>query len=96
MPAFRAYRQRFGLEGIHIHDMVTYMAALYPELFTMKEVAGNVETIGELTRGMTVFDRRRVPDLPANMEVAYLIEKDAIIERTLSGLHLAAECEHKY
>ncbi len=93
MPAFRAYRQRFGLEGIHIHDMVTYMAAIHPELFTMKEVAGNVETIGDLTRGMTVFDRRRVPEWPSNMEVAYMIQKDEIIERTLEGLLYAAECE---
>ena len=95
MPAFRAYRQRFGLEGIHIHDMVTYIAATHPELFTMKEVAGNVETIGELTRGMTVFDRRRVPEWQPNMEVAYFIEKDEIIQRTLDGLHFAAEFEHK-
>ena len=92
MPAFRAYRQRFGLEGIHIHDMITYMAAIYPELFTAKEVAGNVETIGELTRGMTVFDRRRVPDWQPNMEAAYFIEKDKILERTLQGLQYAAEC----
>ena len=90
MPAFRAYRQCFGLEGIHIHDMITYMAAIHPELFTTKEVAGNVETIGELTRGMTVFDRRRVPDWPSNMEVAYFIEKDDVIQRTLDGLHHAS------
>ncbi|MDR1492795.1 MAG: nucleoside hydrolase [Planctomycetaceae bacterium] len=96
MPAFRAYRQRFGLEGIHIHDMVTYMAAIYSELFTMKEVAGNVETIGELTRGMTIFDRRRVPDWQANMEVAYFLQKDVVLERTLEGLKFAAEmCERK-
>ena len=92
MPAFRAYRQHFGLEGIHIHDMITYMAAIHPELFTMKEVAGNVETIGELTTGMTVFDRRRIPDWLPNMEVAYFIEKEKVIERTLQGLHYAAEC----
>jgi purine nucleosidase len=92
MPAFRAYRQRFGLEGIHIHDMITYMATIHPELFTTKEVAGNVETIGELTQGMTVFDRRRVPEWQSNMEVAYFIEKEEIIERILRGLHDAAEC----
>ena len=92
MPAFRAYRQRFGLEGIHIHDMVTYMAAIHPELFTTKEVAGNVETRGELTTGMTVFDRRRVPDWQSNMEVAYFIEKEELIEYMLQGLHDAAKC----
>ena len=93
MPAFRAYRQRFGLEGIHIHDMITYMAAIHPKLFTTKEVAGNVETIGQLTRGMTVFDRRRVPEWQSNMEVAFFIEKEEVVQRTLEGLHYAAECE---
>ena len=92
-PAFRAYRQRFGLEGIHIHDMVTYMAAIHPELITTKEIAGNVEIVGELTRGMTVFDRRRVPEWPSNMEIAYFIEKEEIIQRTLKGLHYAAGYE---
>jgi len=92
IPAFRAYRQRFGLEGIHIHDMITYMAAIHPELFTTKEVAGNVETLGELTTGMTVFDRRRVPDWQSNMEVAYFVEKDELIEYSLQGLHHAAKC----
>ena len=92
-PAFRAYRQRFGLEGIHIHDMITYMAAIHPDLFTTKEVAGNVETIGDLTRGMTVFDRRRVPEWQSNMEVAYFIEKEEVIRRTIEGLHYAAGCE---
>ena len=59
--AFRGYRQRFGIEGIHVHDTVTLMAVLYPELFTAQEMAGDVETMGELTTGMTVFDRRRIP-----------------------------------
>ena len=27
-PAFRAYRQQFGLEGIHVHDSVALMAAI--------------------------------------------------------------------
>ena len=93
MPAFRAYRQRFGLEGIHIHDMVTYMAAIHPELFTTKEIAGNVETIGELTRGMTVFDRRRIPEWQSNMEVAFFIEKEEVIQQTLEGLQYAASCK---
>ena len=90
MPAFRAYRQRFGLEGIHIHDIVTYIAAVHPELFSMKEACGKVETTGDLTRGMTVFDRRRVPEWGPNMEVATFIQKDDILTRVIGGLHHAA------
>jgi purine nucleosidase len=85
-PAFRGYRQEFGLEGIHVHDTVTLMAAIRPELFTTKPMAGDVETLGELTTGATVFDRRRVPAWRHNMEVAVDMQKEAVIEAILHGL----------
>jgi inosine-uridine nucleoside N-ribohydrolase len=85
-PAFRGYRQQLGQEGIHVHDTVTLMAALRPELFTMKPMAGDVETQGELTVGATVFDRRRTPAWRHNMEVAVDVQKDAVIEAILCGL----------
>ena len=85
-PVFRGYRQQFGLEGIHVHDTVTLMALLRPDLFTTKSMAGDVETQGELTVGATVFDRRRVPAWRHNMEVAVEMQKDAVIEAILSNL----------
>lgn len=85
--AFRGYRQQFGLEGIHVHDTVTLMAVLYPDLFTMKSMAGDVETQGELTLGATIFDRRRVPAWRHNMEVAMDMQKDAVIEAIIRGLN---------
>jgi purine nucleosidase len=85
-PVFRGYRQQFGLEGIHVHDTVTLMAAIHPELFTTKPMAGDVETQGELTFGATIFDRRRVPAWRHNMEVAVDMQKDAVIEAILRYL----------
>jgi len=85
-PVFRAYRQEFGLEGIHVHDTVTLMAAIYPELFKTEEMAGDVEIAGELTTGMTVFDRRRLPDWRHNMEVAMDMETEAVIAAILRGM----------
>jgi inosine-uridine nucleoside N-ribohydrolase len=85
-PVFRGYRQQFGLEGIHVHDTVTLMAAIHPELFTTKSMAGDVETQGELTLGATVFDRRRVPAWRHNMEVAVDVQKEALIEAILRDL----------
>lgn len=84
--AFRAYRQMLGLEGIHIHDAVAFIAALQPELFRTQEMAGDVETQGELTRGMTVFDRRPRRDWRFNMDVVVdldVSEVQAAIERGL-------------
>jgi len=85
--AFRGYRRQFGLEGIHVHDTITLMTVLHPELFTAKSMAGDVETLGELTLGATVFDRRRVPAWRHNMEVIVEMQKDAVVEEILRGLN---------
>lgn len=89
-PAFRGYRQQFGLEGIHVHDTVTLMAVLYPELFTTEEMAGDVEITGELTTGATVFDRRHVPAWRHNMEVAVDMNAEAVSDAIVRGLNSAA------
>ena len=89
-PVFRAYRQRFGLEGIHIHDTVGLLAALQPDLFTTQEMAGDVELMGELTCGATIFDRRRRPDWRRNMAVVVDMQVDAIVEQFVARLSAAA------
>ncbi len=90
-PAFRGYRQQFGLEGIHVHDTVALMAALNPELFTIEEMAGDVETTGELTAGMTVFDRRRIPIWRRNIGVAQHLREREVVDAILRGIRGAAE-----
>jgi inosine-uridine nucleoside N-ribohydrolase len=85
-PAFRAYRQQFGLEGIHVHDSIALTAAVKPELFTFREMAADVETMGELTSGMTVFDRRRVPAWRRNMEVAIEMEEQKVVTEMIRSL----------
>ena len=92
-PAFRGYRQQFGVEGIHVHDTITLMAVTHPELFTTEEMAGEVETSGELTTGMTVFDRRRVPSWRCNMDVVVDMDAKAVTEAIISGIHRAAARE---
>jgi inosine-uridine nucleoside N-ribohydrolase len=89
-PVFRSYRQEFGLEGIHVHDAVALMAVCHPELFTAQEMAGDVETLGELTAGATIFDRRRVPAWRHNMEVAVDMQTEKVIEAMIRGLRGAA------
>ncbi len=89
-PAFLSYRQRLGLEGIHIHDCVTLMAAIHPELFEYEDMAGDVETGGELCRGATVFDRRRVPDWQKNIAVARKMDTARLVDYFLEGLERAA------
>jgi inosine-uridine nucleoside N-ribohydrolase len=90
-PAFRAYRQEFGVEGIHVHDTVALAAVTDPTLFVTEEMAGDVETMGELTMGATVFDRRRRPAWRRNMEVAVEIDAAKVIAAVLQGLSTAGE-----
>jgi len=90
-PAFRAYRQESGLEGIHVHDSVALLAVTDPELFVMQEMAGDVETKGELTVGATVFDRRRVPAWRCNMEVAVDMDVPKVVEKIVEKLAQAGK-----
>jgi len=71
MPfAFRMAHQRLGRELIPLYDPTTLISLLEPELFQWKAMAGRVETRGELTSGMTVFDKRLRRQWPDNMEIA--------------------------
>lgn len=88
-PVFRAYRRQYGLEGIHVHDSVALMAVLNPELFTTEEMAGDVETEGRLTRGCTVFDRRRIPAWRHNMAVAVDMKTEAVTQEMIRCLAAA-------
>ncbi len=90
-PAFHGYRQQFGLEGIHVHDTVALMSVLHPELFETTEMAGDVETSGEFTNGMTVFDRRRVPVWRHNIDVVTDMQTDAVVDAIIRDIHHAAE-----
>ena len=90
-PAFRAYRQESGIEGIHVHDSVTLLAATNPELFTTREMAGDVETQGDLTLGATVFDRRRIPAWRYNVDVAVDLDLPKVTEQIVRKLDQAGK-----
>jgi len=90
-PAFLSYRQYYGLEGIHIHDLVTYMVAIHPAWATTKELPVQIETQGYLTRGMTVSDQRSVPEFPPNIEVVTKIKTKTILREVVQGLNRSAK-----
>jgi len=90
-PAFRAFHQESGIEGIHVHDSVALMAVTNPELFTMQAMPGDVEIKASLTTGATVFDRRRVPTWRCNMDVATDMDATEVVERMLRCLDNAGK-----
>jgi inosine-uridine nucleoside N-ribohydrolase len=84
--AFRAYRQLLGRENICLQSVVTLAAALHPELFALQELEGDVETTGELTRGVTVFDRRGLAPSRSTIGVATEVDVAAVTDCILRGL----------
>jgi|694.fasta_scaffold28953_4 inosine-uridine nucleoside N-ribohydrolase len=87
--AFRAYRQQLGHETITLNDAVGALAVCEPELFQFEDMAGDVETEGELTRGMTVFDRRVPQEWRSNLEVAVSLRVEAARQYLLDQLQVA-------
>jgi purine nucleosidase len=78
--AFRAFRQRLGVEGIFVPEAIAVVAALIPDIMTTERMYGEVETAGSLTHGATVFDRRRNSPARPNMDVAVDLDAEAAIE----------------
>jgi purine nucleosidase len=90
LPGFyHAYRQRFGMEGVCLHDVAAVLAVTNPGLFTTEPMHADIETAGELTIGATVFDRRWRPDLPPNLEVATAIDVAAARDAVYRALDRA-------
>lgn len=83
---FRASRQSLGLENILLTDTVAMVAALNPELFAMNELAGDVEIAGELTTGMTIFDRRPNSRSRGDMEVALEVNAPGVADCIVRSL----------
>lgn len=87
LPGFyRAYRQRFGLEGIKLHALGAVLTAAYPTTVRTEAMCGDVETSGELTHGVTVFDRRDAPVGEPNVDVVLSIDVDAARDAVFAAL----------
>ena len=63
-----------------MHDPCAVLAVTHPELLTFGARHVDVETNGQLTRGMTVADERPGAEATPNCEVAYSIDAAAALE----------------
>ncbi|HBG98790.1 MAG: nucleoside hydrolase [Rhodobacteraceae bacterium] len=59
-------RAKYGTDGAPLHDPCVTAYLLRPELFSGRHVNVEIETLSDLTRGMTVADWWRVTDRTAN------------------------------
>lgn len=90
--AFRSYIQLLGRETIPLYDPVALMAFLEPELFQWEDMAVDVETHGELTRGQSVCDMRQHRQWSFNAEVARSVDTTAIANQVVRGIRFAGQC----
>jgi inosine-uridine nucleoside N-ribohydrolase len=67
----------YGIEGFHLKDVLGVLALTLPSATVTKPMSVDVETQGELTRGMAVFDRRSWTGGEPNVEVMVEIETKA-------------------
>ncbi|MCA9148635.1 MAG: nucleoside hydrolase [Planctomycetales bacterium] len=88
---YRTYRQHLGLEGITLTKAVALVSCLNSELFESQEMAGDVEVTGELTRGMTVYDRRSPREWRNNMDVVTQFDAVEVRAAILRGIRYAAQ-----
>ncbi len=89
--AFRSFRQHLGQERITLNDAVGALALLEPELFEFEDMACDVETEGELTRGVTVFDRRPSREWRNNVETAISVDAERARQMLMDLLLLSGK-----
>jgi inosine-uridine nucleoside N-ribohydrolase len=87
--AYRAFRQRLGLEHITLNDAVGSLALVERDLFEFEQMVADVETEGEMTRGMLVLDRRRDSRETPNLSIATRLRTDAAYQQLIDRLVMA-------
>jgi inosine-uridine nucleoside N-ribohydrolase len=88
--SLRAHHEFLGLEGLPLASIVALAAVARPNLFTTSPMAVDVETSGELTRGMTIFDRRGVAQWQTNIDVACEVDGQGIVDYLTSVVSSAS------
>lgn len=78
--ALRMNRQQLGCEGIPLHGVAALAVAAGAEAFSVEAVCADVEVTGDLTRGMTVIDRRSVPGRQTSADLVTSIDHHGVID----------------
>lgn len=89
--ALRSHHQHNGLESLWLPELTALAAITRPQLCQRASLAVDVEVDGELTRGMTVFDRRLRPAWRANLEVIRDVDSQGLLDYLAEVLRGKAE-----
>ena len=78
--SLRAHRQYLGVEGIWLAEVTALAAISQPRLFKQTTLSIDVETEGQLTRGMTIFDRRQRPAWHNNVDALLEVDVQGVLD----------------
>jgi inosine-uridine nucleoside N-ribohydrolase len=70
----------YGIEGFHLKDVMGVAALCLPSVLSTRPMRVDVETRGELTRGMSVVDARREQAEPPNVDLAVGVDVGPVRE----------------
>jgi inosine-uridine nucleoside N-ribohydrolase len=76
----RATANRYGVEGFHLKDVLGVFALARPSAMTTRLMSVDVETRGEITRGMSVVDARANPTDKPNVHLGIGVDVSAVRE----------------
>ena len=68
----------YGVEGFHLKDVLGIVAVALPGAISTRPIVADVETRGELTKGMTVFDVRGVNKARPNVDLAMGVDLQVV------------------
>ncbi|WP_320130363.1 nucleoside hydrolase [uncultured Sphaerochaeta sp.] len=77
---YAKYAKEHGFEGSSLHDPCATAYLIDPTLFEGTFYSVHIETKGELTRGMTVADKRSFAQAPLNVKVLTDIDRQRFIQ----------------
>ncbi len=78
--SFRSHHETLGIEGVVLHEVAALAAVTRPRLFEQLSMTVDVELVGQLTRGMTVFDRRHGTYRQANIDACIAVDVQGIVD----------------
>ena len=88
--AIGATASLYGIEGFHLKDVLGPVALSLPAALTFRPAVADVETRGELTRGMSVFDMRWSCKARPNVDLVTAIDVAAVRKYIAETLALGA------
>ena len=87
----RASSNLYGIEGFHMKDVLGVAALARPKALTLQPYYVDVETQGELTRGMSVVDARPNPASPPNVDLAIGVDAVGVRDYIFETLRQAGD-----